>query len=579
MNSDFDIWKLLAGVGIFLFGMLLLEDSIKALSGKAFKRMIRFYTRGRLRAIGSGSIITAVLQSSTAISMMVLAFVGAGIMSMENAIGVIMGSNIGTTLTAWIVATLGFKVKIDAFALPLIGIGGIGLIFFNSSSKLFHVCRHLIGFGFLFLGLDYMKTSVETLTQAFDISQVPDYGLWLYILIGIVLTTLMQSSSASIVIVLTALYGGFIDFEMGAAMVIGANMGTTITVVLGSLGGIPAKKRVGMSHLIFNGVTGVVAFLGIHTLVDFITLFIDIQNNSAMGLALFHTLFNILGVLIFFPFIGKLTKMLIRIFPDRKAVLTLYINNTPVEVPEAAAAALRKEVIHLLKECQIHNLRLLKIDEKRAFGLRSFFEKESGKTLSRANLYETIKLLHAEIFAYYSRLQAQKLEESEAKEQERVIYASRNMMNSIKNFKGIRHNLSEFEASDNSYLNSQYKLFRKRLQGLYRNTTHILEMENKEEQYRALLKSFVHIAEDDERFIRETMKAVADKKIKEMQIASLLLVNRLFTQAGRMQVYGMKDLLLTQEQVEDFDRAMDMKEIMDEEKAESGGEQSGDISL
>jgi phosphate:Na+ symporter len=569
MNTDFDIWKLLAGIGIFLFGMLLLEDSIKALSGKAFKKMIRFYTRGKLRAIGSGTIITAVLQSSTAISMMVLAFVGAGIMSMENAIGVIMGSNIGTTLTAWIVAMLGFKVKISVFALPLIGIGGIGLVFFKSSSKLFHVCRLLIGFGFLFLGLDYMKTSVEILTQAFDISKIPNYGLWIYVLIGVALTALMQSSSASIVVILTALNSKFINFEMGAAMVIGANLGTTITVVLGSLGGIPVKKRVGISHLIFNGVTSVVAFLCIHALIDFIALFIDIRSNSVMGLAFFHTLFNVMGVIIFFPFIGLLTKTLIKIFPDRKAVLTLYINNTPVEVPEAAAAALRKEVIHLLEECQIHNLRLLKIDEKRAFGGKSFFEKETGKRLARADHYGTIKLLHAEIFAYYSRLQAQKLEESEAKAQERVIYASRNMMNSIKNFKGIRHNLSEFEASENSYLNSQYKLFRKRLQGLYRNMTHILEMESEEEQYRSLLKSFLHIEKDDEGFIAETMKAISAKKIKEMQIASLLLVNRLFTQACRMQIYGMKDLLLTQKQVENFDNALDIKEIMDDEKAES----------
>jgi len=573
MNADFDIWKLLAGVGIFIFGMLLLEDSLKALSGKAFKRMIRSYTRDRLKAIGSGTIATAVLQSSAAVSLMVLAFVGAGIMSMENAIGVIMGSNIGTTLTAWIIATFGFKVKIDAFAFPLIGIGGIGLIFFKSSSRPFHACRFLIGFGFLFLGLDYMKSSVESLTQGINVSIVPDYGLWFYLLAGIVLTFLMQSSTASIAVILTALHGRFINFDMGAAMVIGANIGTTITVLIGSFGGLQSRKRVGMSHLIFNGVTGMVAFLGIHGLVGFTTLFIDIHNNSVMGLAFFHTLFNVLGVLIFFPFISLLTRTLVRIFPDHKAILTLYINNTPVEVPEAAAAALRKELIHLLKECQIHNLRLMKIDEKRAFGLISFFEKETGKRLGRTDLYETIKLLHAEIFAYYSSLQSQKLEEADAKDQERMIYASRNMMNAIKNFKGIRHNLSEFEASDNSYLNSEYKSFRKRLQELYRNMNHILEMENKEEQYRKLLKSFVHIEEDDERFIQETMKAVADKKIKGMQIASLLLVNRLFTQAGRMQVYGMKDLLLTQEQVEDFDRALDMKEIMDEEKAESEGEQ------
>ena len=126
MYENFDLWKLMAGLGIFLFGMVLLEESVKSLSGRAFRRMIRLYTDTRLKAIGSGTLVTAILQSSSAVSLMVLAFVGAGVMSMQNGVGVMMGSNIGTTFTAWIVATLGFKVKIESFALPLIGIGGIG---------------------------------------------------------------------------------------------------------------------------------------------------------------------------------------------------------------------------------------------------------------------------------------------------------------------------------------------------------------------------------------------------------------------------------------------------------------------
>ncbi len=566
LDGSFDIWKLVAGLGIIIFGMLLLEDALKALSGKAFKRMIRLYTKGRLRSVTSGTLATALLQSSAAVSLMVLAFVGAGIMSMENAIGVVMGSNIGTTFTAWIVAMLGFKIKIEAFALPIIGIAGIGLIFFNSSSRPFHACRLLIGFGFLFLGLDYMKSSVESLTQSFDMNRIPDYGLWFYLMAGTILTALMQSSSASIAIVLTALNSQIITFNMGAAMVIGANVGTTITVLLGSLGGIPSKKRVGMSHLIFNAVTGVLAFLSIHGLIWITGLFIDTERNSVMALALFHTLFNLIGVIIFFPFIGSLARMLVRIYPEHKAILSMYINNTPVEVPEAAATALRKEISHLLDECQIYNLRLLNIDEKHVIDRGSFFEKQAKKKFGLYDLYETIKLLHSEIFEFYSRLQAQKLEETETKELERVIYASRNIMNSIKNFKGIRHDLDEFEASENTYLNSRYKLFRSRLRDLYRNMNSILNMQDSEEQYRTLLKTFVHIEEDDKRFIRETMKAVSGKKIHNMEIASLLLVNRLFTQACRMQVYGMKDLLLTQEQIDDFDSALDMKELMDEEK-------------
>ena len=569
MDGNFDVWKLLAGLGIFLFGMFLLEEAVKALAGKAFKKLIRSYTDGRLKAIASGSLVTAILQSSSAVSLMVLAFVGAGVMSMENGIGVIMGSNIGTTFTAWIVATLGFKLKIEGFALPLIAIGGIGLASSDSSAKFFHYCKLLIGFGFLFLGLDYMKGSVEGVASNFDLSRITDYGLWLYLVVGILITALMQSSSASIAIALTALNSQLISFNMGVAMVIGANMGTTITVLLGAMGGTQAKKRVAISHLLFNVVTGVVAFLAIPGLVWIVTLFFDIQSNRVMGLALFHTLFNIIGVLLFLPFIGLLASQLIRLFPDHKAILNVFLDNTPTEVTDAATAAMKKEILHLLLECQFYNLRLLHIDEKLVFDQDSPFEIFKSKKIPLAELYENIKLLHAEIFAFYSRLQAHKLEEHEAKENARAIFASRNIMNSIKNFKGIRHDLDEFDASGNSYLNSQYKLFRKRLVELYHDMNRIQRQENREEQYRMLLQTFLHIEATDKQFIRETMDAVSRKQIKEIEIASLLLVNRLFTQSCRMQVFSMKDLLLTPEQINNFDRALDMKEIMEEEKTKS----------
>ena len=200
MNEHLDLWRFLAGLGIFLFGMHSLEEAVKSLSGKTFRRMIRSYTDGTLKAIGSGSLVTAVLQSSSAVSLMVLAFVGAGVLSMESAIGVVMGSNIGTTFTAWIVATFGFKIKIESFAFPLIGIGGAGLIFLRSYDKLMQSSKLLLGFGFLFLGLDHMKVSVEDLAQSFNLDQISGYGLWLYVLAGIIITALMQSSSASIAV-------------------------------------------------------------------------------------------------------------------------------------------------------------------------------------------------------------------------------------------------------------------------------------------------------------------------------------------------------------------------------------------
>ncbi len=200
--AEFDYWKLLAGVGIFLFGMQLLETSVKDLSGKAFRRIIRDYTNTRLKAIANGVLVTAILQSSSAVSLMVLAFVGAGIMQMENAVGVIIGSNIGTTLTAWIVATVGFKMKIEAFALPFIGIAAAGLVLFRPGTRTAHLTRLLIGFGFLFLGLDYMKTSVEHFAKDFDPQHLRNLALWTYLLIGILLTAVMQASAATFAITL-----------------------------------------------------------------------------------------------------------------------------------------------------------------------------------------------------------------------------------------------------------------------------------------------------------------------------------------------------------------------------------------
>jgi phosphate:Na+ symporter len=564
----FDIWKLIAGLGIFLIGMSTLEYALKALSGKAFRRLIRLYTNGRLRSIASGTIVTALLQSSSAVSLMVLAFVGAGVMSMQNAIGVIMGSNIGTTLTVWIVAIIGFKMKIESFALPFVGFGGICLIFCDSTGKPYQFCRLLIGFGFLFLGLDYMKGSVENFAQNFDLAMIPDYGLWLYVVAGAVMTAVMQASAASMAVVLTALYSGLITFDIAVAMAIGANVGTTITVILGALGGIPAKKRVAFSHLVFNIVTGVIAFITLKIMIWVIGNVVDIRANGVMGLALFHSLFNITGVILFFPFVGLLTKLLYKIYPERKVVLTVYIYNTPPEVIEAAAPALRKEIIHLLHECQLYCLRLMNIDQHLVFEENLPLERGLRKKLSLDGLYEKIKLLHSEIFAYYSKLQSQKVEETESKEFERMIFASRNIMNSIKNFKSIRHDFEDFSSSANDFMNNRYDTFRKRLLKLHHEMKGIQKLEDREEVYSSLLKTFIKIEEADKKCIDATLKAVAEGTIQELEISSVLLVNRLFTQACRLQIFSLKDLLLTQEQISNFDRALDMKEIMEEEKGQ-----------
>ena len=554
---QFDYWKLFAGLGIFLFGMQLLEHSIKDLSGKAFRRVVRDYTDTRLKAIANGIFVTAILQSSSAVSLMVLAFVGAGIMNMENAIGVILGSNLGTTLTAWIVATLGFKIKIETFALPFIGVAAAGLVLFKPGTRFYHLNRLIIGFGFLFLGLDYMKTSVEGFSQHFNPEQFADLSLWMYLIIGTVMTALMQASAATLAIALTALNSQLMSFEMAAAMVIGANIGTTVTVLIGAIGGTPPKKIVAASHMLFNLVTGIVAFAGLPILVMIVKYFIDISESGPMGLALFHTLFNITGVLIFVPIVSLMAKGLIRFFPERKTELSVYIANTPIEEIDSAIISLKNEIIHLFHECQLYTVKILQIDQKLVFDEPLPFEKNRKKRMSIDDLYDDIKRLHSSIIAYYSRIQSQTLDDAVIYDIEKAILASRNIINAAKNFKGIQSDLDEFESSDSAFLNRQYNRFKKRLVSLYHEMNSVLTLTDVDAQYDAIIRIFRKVEQLDDEFINHTVQTSCMDTQMERDLSTLFLVNRLFTQACRMMIFSLKDMSLTKEKTEAFDKEIE----------------------
>lgn len=543
MSETFDIWKLLAGLGIFLFGIYLMENSVKELAGTAFKKLIRTYTESRISAVLSGAASTAILQSSSAVTLMVLAFVGAGIMSLNNAIGVILGSNIGTTFTAWIVAFFGFKMSIESFALPIIGIGGLGLIFFSGSSRYLNISRLLIGFGLLFLGLDYMKTSVEHLTYLFDLSILAGFGLWVFVLAGLILTALMQSSSATIAIILSGIYSGIIGFEAGAVMVIGANIGTTATVMLGALGGISIKKRVAVGHFVFNTVTGIAAFLLLPALIWLIQAGLGWQENAIMGIALFHTLFNLIGVLLFLPFIPQLTNKLNNLFPEPVRVLTHYIQNTSPEIADAALEAFKKEVLRQYTESRHYLIKLyrlqlptllLKIDN--ATPLNQITGKPDDN-------YRQIKELHGEIFEYYSRIDAKQLENGETGKLELYLRSSRSIMNATKNLKDVHTDMIDFEMSDKPFLNNQYTSFKKRFELLFKDLDQLLESTDTTKE--ALDEILQHVEVQDKKCINESSQAIKSGELKDLEATSILMVNRLFTQSCRMFVLSIGNLLET----------------------------------
>lgn len=425
MTTDFELWLFLAGLGIFLFGMHMMEESIRLLSGGAFRSLIRKYTNTRIKAIFTGSISTAILQSSSAVSLMVLAFVGAGIMPLTQAIAVMMGAKIGTTATAWIVAVFGFKFSIDAFSLPLIGIGGLGMIVLAKSARYVNISKFLVAFGFLFMGLDYMKGSVDQLSEGIDPTQFEGYGVLLFMLVGLVMTAIMQSSSATIAIVLTMLYSGVIQFESGAAMVIGANVGTTVTVLLGSLGGMVSKKQAAFSQLIFTTSTAVITLILLSPLTWVVLNLFSFDSNIVLGLALFHSIFNVFGVIIFYPFIKKLAAVAEKVIPEKQNELSKFIHKTDPVVTEAGMEAFRKEIRRQLHFSQMFIDQLL-------------YPGGKEKSIS----YNDLELYHADIFEYYTKLVSENMDAEQSEKLDQLLRASRNIMNATRNIYELRDELS-----------------------------------------------------------------------------------------------------------------------------------------
>ncbi len=534
MLELFDEWKFLAGLGIFLFGMFMLEESIKLLAGRSFKTLIRRFTDTRLKGLTTGMVTTAILQSSSAVSLMVLAFVGAGLMSLVNAISVIMGAMVGTTCTAWIVAIFGFKLKIDTFALPLVGLGGLGLIVFSSSARYVNISKLLAAFGFLFHGLDFMKTSVEAFAaSAGDLSLLPDLGLWVYILAGIVLTALMQSSSATIAIILTTLFSGIIDFTQGVGMVIGANIGTTVTILLGAIGGTPVKKQAAASSLVFNAGTALIILPILPLLFWAINDVFALADNPVLGIALFHTLFNVIGVLFFSPWIPAFARLLQRLFSEKRTVLSRYIHNTAPQVPEAAVAALRHEIRHQL----LLSIRYIGVH----YGLRP--EQVRAAANSTRPTYEDLERFHAEIFTFYAQIQSHAIDQREAVQLEPLIRSSRSIMNATRNFFQLFPEVEDIGREDKPFLITAYRDFHDRLELVWIIVEGVAEQSDPARQHDELNRFFKAIEETDKHFIRSCSASVAQGVIHDYEVTKLLMINRLFTQSCRMLVLSMQALI------------------------------------
>ncbi len=342
---------LLGGIGLFLLAVRMITGGLTLAAGEALRDILARWTQTLPRGVVSGLGITAVVQSSSAVTVATIGFVNAGLLSLYQSLGVVYGANIGTTMTGWLVVVVGFKIHVESFALPLIGLGML-LRLTGAAQRRGALGEVLAGFGLFFIGIDVLKNAFEGMAASIDLQALSPEGalaVALFVWIGFLMTLLMQSSSAAIAIVLTAATGGVLPLASAAAMVIGANVGTTSTAVLAVIGATSNAKRVATAHIIFNLATGVVALLILPLmlwLVQELGRTLQMEQHPAVILALFHTAFNILGVLLLWPFTRVMTRFLEQRFVSREEVAgrPQYLDKTVAVSPVLALHALVLEV-------------------------------------------------------------------------------------------------------------------------------------------------------------------------------------------------------------------------------------------
>lgn len=550
--KQIDIWMLLGGVGLFLFAMHILEDSIKQLAGRSFKRLIRKHTKGKFRSIVTGTLVTAILQSSSAVSLLVITFAGAGIMAMENAIGVIVGANIGTTVTAWIVATVGFKLSFEVLSLPIVAIGGLILIFLGKSRQYANLALLFVSFGLVFMGLGLMRESFIGIAEQVDASQLAEYGTGSFLLAGLVLTAITQSSSATLALILTGIDSGIIDFEHAAFMVIGANLGTTSTVLIGGLRANQIKKRVATSHFLFNLLATVSGLIFLRPILYLIELLFGFsQENVVLEIACFHTIFNVSGAMIFLPFIGHVARFLTWLFPEKMAASTQHIHRLSPSVYDAAIEGIKLELSELNEQVMLFNLQLFKVEKMKEERFR-FMSTESDLVKQ----YDQLKLTQSEIFRFASEMQEYNLNEDERLELFRLLHAARELINSAKAIKDISHNLSDFEAEDNPFLQELLENLKNRMKTAYKQIKESYATSNHARIAEQIARVMSELKEEDSIFLVETGKAVRTGTISDLTISNTLLVNRSYIYSTKLLLNALSEQKLNREESDILDHVL-----------------------
>lgn len=528
---------LFAGISFFLLGMFHIEDGLKQLEGRTFKLFLRRYTANRFSAILSGIVATGILQSSSIVNLMLLSLAGAGAISMRNVMGVILGSNVGGTINSWLFV-LGFKADLDVVMFPLLGLAGIAMAMTRQSKKYYTIFLSVMGLGFIFLGLEFMKNSMTQLINQVDISVFRGHNPLLLLLAGFVVTVLAQASSATVAIVLSSLYSQMIELETAIVLVLGAELGTTIKLLIGSVGGAPIKKRLAVGNLLLNVFT---SLLGVLFLKHGVFLLRQIMgfNDPLIILVAFQSLVNIVGALVSVFFLGYFTRLLEQFFTKNERNATQFIRNASPEITGDAEDMLEKEAALFLYRVIRLNMDVFKIKP----GGAKQHQPELPSYTDYSEEYMVLKQAEGEILSFYSRV----LENSPAKESllrmTTLIDAVKNAMYAAKGMKDIRHDLDEFSRSGNDFKYGLYIAVCAQQNELYRKLDAAFWPEGSTGDPDKLDELAADIKNNYEAGFHNVYRDASKDMLKTIDISTFLNINRELYSSSQSIIAAMKNYL------------------------------------
>jgi len=552
MDTFYHILKLSAGIGLFLFAMYLLEESLKNLSGRSFKLFLQRITKNKIGAVTGGAIVTGVLQSSSMVSFMVLAFVGAGVFTMRNAMAIILGANLGTTLDSWVVATLGFKMDIEVVSYPAVCAGGVLLILFGSQKTYRYISYFLFGFGLLFIGLSFMKTSMEAQVKVFDFSQYASMSLAVFLLIGFIITVLVQSSSVTMALTLSALHVGAISLPIAAAIILGSQTGTTIKIMLGAINGSASKKRIVLGNFLFNVFVTLFAYLLLSPILLLITDIFNIKD-PLIGLVIFSSIINLGSIIIFLPLLDKFTHFLERFFKDSDGSVTAFIGHATTAEPMTALDLFKRETNYFIHNSMLFNLELFKIDKyyiSKDSDYKSINEKNKFFIKTIEEKYDFLKQLQGELQVFYIELRP-KLQPEEYSNVNQLISAVRSSMHSVKSVKDIGTNITNLRHSSKDIKYNFFIHHKKETEALYRQFNALItqeipaSFENLQDIFNTIERNYTSALNN---FYTEAQNAPLEK----IDITTVINFNRELFTANKAMLMAVKDFLLKEKQAQEF---------------------------